>query len=70
MSIANGRAITESRQWWDAMQEIALQVNRPHGWAFQNITSGEIKYMKLWQVSADDSSLFYGGFSDPSVTSP
>ena len=33
------------------MQELALQVNRPHGWAFQNITNGEIKDMKLWQVS-------------------
>jgi len=33
------------------MQELASQVNRPHGWAFQNITNGEIKYMKLWQVS-------------------
>jgi len=33
------------------MQEIPLQVNRPHGWAFKNIMDGEIKYMKLWQVS-------------------
>ena len=60
MSVANGRALTEFRQWWDVMQEIALQVNRPHGWAFQNITGGEIKYMKLWQVSADDNRLRYG----------
>jgi len=54
MSITNDRMLTEFRQWWDVMQEIALQVNRPHGWAFQNITGGEIKYMKLWQVSAGD----------------
>ena len=37
------------------MQELALQVNRPRGWGFQNITNGEIKYMKLWQVSVDKS---------------
>ena len=35
------------------MQDLALQVNRPHGWGFQKITTGEIKYMKLWQVSVD-----------------
>jgi len=33
------------------MQELDLKVNRPHGWGFQKITDGEIKYMKLWQVS-------------------
>ena len=33
------------------MQELDLQVNRPRGWGFQKITDGEIKYMKLWQVS-------------------
>jgi len=33
------------------MQELELHVNRPYGWGFQNITNGEIKYMKLWQVS-------------------
>jgi len=33
------------------MQELDLKVNRPHGWDFQKITDGEIKYMKLWQVS-------------------
>ena len=33
------------------MQDPALQVNRPQGWGFQNVTNGEIKYMKLWQVS-------------------
>jgi hypothetical protein len=35
------------------MQDLALQVNRPHGWGFQKITDGEIKYMKLWQVSVE-----------------
>lgn len=55
--IISGRALTEFYQWWDAMQEIALQVNRPHGWGFQNIVNGEIKYMKLWQVSADENYL-------------
>ena len=33
------------------MQTTSSQVNRPHGWAFQGITDGEIKNMKLWQVS-------------------
>jgi len=33
------------------MQELALQVKRPKGWGFNNITNGEIKHMKLWQVS-------------------
>jgi len=33
------------------MQDLDSQVNRPHGWAFRDITNGEIKYMKLWQVS-------------------
>jgi len=62
ISIAGDRLLIEFRQWWDVMQEIALQVNRPHGWAFRNITGGEIKYMKLWQVSADDNRLHYWVF--------
>ena len=33
------------------MQNLTLQVNRPFGWSFHGITNGEIKYMKLWQVS-------------------
>jgi hypothetical protein len=49
--IAGGRVLIRVCQWWDVMQELASQVNRPHGWAFQNIVNGEIKYMKLWQVS-------------------
>ena len=49
--ICGGRALTELVQWWNEMQNISLQVNRPHGWGFHNITGGEIKYMKLWQVS-------------------
>ena len=51
MPITDYQVLTEVCQWWDAMQEIALQVNRPHGWGFQKITGGEIRYMKLWQVS-------------------
>ncbi|KAJ7239762.1 pectin lyase-like protein [Mycena haematopus] len=31
--------------WWDAVQ----QVNRPHGWAFNHITNGVIRNMKLWK---------------------
>ncbi|KAJ7457835.1 pectin lyase-like protein [Mycena latifolia] len=31
--------------WWDAIQE----VNRPHGWAFNHITNGAIRDMKLWK---------------------
>ncbi|KAJ6520551.1 pectin lyase fold/virulence factor [Mycena sanguinolenta] len=31
--------------WWDAVQ----QVNRPHGWAFNHITDGVIRDMKLWK---------------------
>ena len=49
--IAGGRVLNKVYQWWNAMQEIALQLHRPHGWAFHNITGGEIKYMKLLQVS-------------------
>ncbi|KAF9646158.1 pectin lyase-like protein [Thelephora ganbajun] len=43
---------SHGQQWWDAMQEVSLRVNRPHGWGFQKITNGEIKYMKLWQPVA------------------
>jgi hypothetical protein len=46
--IINGRVLTRVYQWWD----VKLQVNRPPGWGFQGITKGEIKHMKLWQVSA------------------
>ena len=47
-----GRCVLiKAYQWWDVMQELDLQVNRPRGWGFQKITDGEIKYMKLWQVS-------------------
>ena len=42
------------------MQDVALQVNRPHGWGFQKITNGEIRYMKLWQVSVDGNGLHLG----------
>lgn len=35
-------------QWWDAVQ----QTNRPHGWAFNDITNGVIRDMKLWKVCA------------------
>ena len=42
------------------MQELALQVNRPHGWGFKNVENGEIKYTKLWQVSGDKNSLCRG----------
>ena len=33
------------------MQKVAARVNRPVGWGFNGITNGEIKYMKLSQVS-------------------
>jgi len=33
------------------MQEKSSKVNRPTGWGFGGITNGEIKYMKLLQVS-------------------
>ena len=33
------------------MQTTSLQVNRPPGWGINGITNGEIKNMKLWQVS-------------------
>ena len=61
ISIVNDLALTEFKQWWDVMEEATLRVNRPHGWAFWSITGGEIKYMKLWQVSADGDRLRYGG---------
>ncbi|KAI0800509.1 pectin lyase fold/virulence factor [Fomes fomentarius] len=34
--------------WWDAVQ----QTNRPHGWAFNDITNGVIRDMKLWKPIA------------------
>ena len=43
------------------MQDVALQVNRPHGWGFQNITNGEIRSMKLWQVGVMGNNLYHGG---------
>jgi len=33
------------------MQDDNKKVNRPVGWKFYNIVGGEIRYMKLWQVS-------------------
>lgn len=59
--ITGDRVLTECRQWWDVMQDVALQVNRPHGWGFQKITNGEIRYMKLWQVSVNGNCLHDGG---------
>ena len=59
--ITSDRMLTELYQWWDVMQDIALQVNRPHGWGFQNIMNGEIRYMKLWQVGVCWSCLCHGG---------
>jgi len=64
------RVLTEYHQWWDVMQEIALQVNRPPGWGFQNVTNGEIRYMKLWQVSVDWNCLRDGGSQNISLASP
>lgn len=40
---------SHGQQWWDVMQDLASQVNRPKGWGFQKIINGEIRYMKLWQ---------------------
>ncbi|TBU26834.1 pectin lyase fold/virulence factor [Dichomitus squalens] len=34
--------------WWDAAQ----QTNRPHGWAFNHITNGVIRDIKLWKPIA------------------
>ena len=43
-------------QWWNVMQ--TSRVNRPTGWGFWGITNGEIKYMKLFQVSVELLMLF------------
>ncbi|KAJ3794074.1 pectin lyase fold/virulence factor, partial [Lentinula aff. detonsa] len=32
--------------WWNINQ----QTNRPHGWAFNHITNGIIRNLKLWKV--------------------
>jgi len=34
-------------QWWGAVQ----QVNRPHGMAFNHVTGGVIRDMKIWKAS-------------------
>jgi len=49
--VTGGCMLIKLYQWWDVMQELESQVNRPNGWGLQKITNGEIKYMKLWQVS-------------------
>ncbi|KAJ2913857.1 hypothetical protein MD484_g6570, partial [Candolleomyces efflorescens] len=36
------------QQWWDKRE----LTNRPHGWAFQKITNGIIRNMKLWKPIA------------------
>ena len=59
MSFASDGGLTEFYQWWNVMQEKASRVNRPFGWGFGGITNGEIKYMKLWQVSVDADCLCY-----------
>ena len=59
MSFAIDPRLIVFYQWWDVMQKPAPQVNRPHGWGFQNITNGEIKYVKLWQVGLNESCLRY-----------
>ena len=53
-SITSDGGLTGCYQWWNAMQEISSHVNRPFGWGFQSIQNGEIRYMKLWQVSVDE----------------
>ncbi|KAF9783457.1 pectin lyase-like protein [Thelephora terrestris] len=40
------------QKWWDAMQQVSLQVNRPPGWGFNGISTGEIVNLKLWQPIA------------------
>lgn len=40
------------QKWWDAMQKVSSRVNRPHGWKFNKVQGGEIRYMKLWQPVA------------------
>jgi len=51
LSIIGGCVLIKVYQWWDAMQVISTQVNRPRVVNFYGITVTEIKYMKLWQVS-------------------
>lgn len=48
----SGWVDSHGQQWWNVMQDLDSQVNRPNGWAFQKITDGEIKYMKLLQPVA------------------
>ena len=62
--IIRDQALTEFHQWWDAMQQVSSRVNRPIGWGFGGITNGEIRYMKLWQVSVDDNCLCHESFSN------
>ncbi|KAF9783458.1 pectin lyase fold/virulence factor [Thelephora terrestris] len=40
------------QKWWDAMQKVSSRVNRPHGWSFKGVQTGEIVNMKLWQPVA------------------
>ena len=55
--VVDPRVLTRIHQWWDVMQTTSLQVNRPPGWGFNGVTNGEIKNMKLWQVSVNTARL-------------
>ena len=54
------RGLTGFYQWWVIRDEPVLQ-NRPQGWGFQGVTNGEIKYMKMWQVSIEENYPRRGG---------
>ena len=51
LSAICGCAFIKVRQWWNVMQDSAKQVGRPVGWSFLGIAKGEIRYMKMRQVS-------------------
>jgi len=51
LSAICGCVLIKVYQWWDVMQKAEDQVGRPVGWNFLGITKGEIKYMKVRQVS-------------------
>ena len=61
LSIIGGCMLIKVYQWWDAMQTTASQVNRPHGLGFQSITQGEVRYIKLFNVSVCVVQLVLGG---------
>ena len=51
LSTICGCALIKVCQWWNVMQKSEEKVGRPTGWSFLGITKGEIRYMKVSQVS-------------------